>query len=141
MSQNYSMPGHLIRRAQQISNAFFAEECGRYDLTSVQYAALTAIRENPGIDATRLCAIIAFDRSTIGDVLERIEAKGWIRRTPSEADRRARILNLTDAGQVLLEEVEPLVLRVQERLLEPFSRRERTVVLGLLGRLARMGEV
>lgn len=140
MSQNYSKPGHLIRRAHQISNAFFTEECGRYDLTSVQYAALTAIRENPGIDATRLCAIIAFDRSTIGDVLERIEAKGWIRRTPSEADRRARILHLTDSGRALLEEVEPLVLRVQERLLEPFSRKERTVVLGLLGRLARMGE-
>lgn len=140
MSHNYTMPGHLIRRAHQVSNAFFAEECGRYDLTSVQYAALTAIRENPGIDATRLCAIIAFDRSTIGDVLERIEAKGWISRTPSEADRRARILNLTDAGEALLGEVEPMVQRVQERLLEPFSRKERAAVLALLGRLARMDE-
>ena len=38
------MPGHLIRRAQQISTALFAEECAAFDLTSVQYAALAAIR-------------------------------------------------------------------------------------------------
>ncbi|WP_293859613.1 MarR family winged helix-turn-helix transcriptional regulator [uncultured Alsobacter sp.] len=140
MSHIHSMPGHLIRRAQQVSNALFAEECAAFDLTSVQYAALTAIRENPGIDATRLCAVIAFDRSTIGDVLERIEAKGWIRRTPSETDRRARILTLTAAGETLLRDVEPSVQRVQQRLLEPFSKKEQATVLALLERLARMGE-
>ena len=71
----YAMPGHLIRRVQQISSALFAEECGNFDLTSVQYAALVAIRANPQVDATRLSALIAFDRSTLGDVLERLEAR------------------------------------------------------------------
>jgi len=47
----YSKPGHLIRRAQQIAVAIFMEECANFDLTPVQYAALVAIRENPGTDA------------------------------------------------------------------------------------------
>ena len=72
------MPGHLIRRAHQISTALFAEECAGFDLTPVQYAALVAIKANPEVDATRLSALIAFDRSTIGGVLERLEAKGWV---------------------------------------------------------------
>ena len=41
----HAMPGHLIRRAQQIAVAIFMEECAEFDLTPVQYAALVAIRE------------------------------------------------------------------------------------------------
>src|SRR6476659_7893724 len=83
------LPGHLIRRVHQISTAYFTEECGG-DLTAVQYAALVTIGAHPGIDATRLSEIIYFDRSTIGDVLDRMEGKGWILRRPKPADRRIK---------------------------------------------------
>ncbi len=89
------LPGHLIRRVHQVSTAYFAEECGG-DLTAVQYAALVAIGAHPGIDATRLSEIIYFDRSTIGDVLDRMEGKGWIlrrvdtARSAPQAARRCR---------------------------------------------------
>src|ERR1700680_3628354 len=74
------MPGHLIRRAQQISTGLFTEECSRFDLTSVQFAALFVLRAAGELDATRLAELIAFDRSTIGDVVERLESKGWLNR-------------------------------------------------------------
>src|SRR5262245_47087821 len=79
-------PGHLIRRLQQIAVAIFMEECADHDITPVQYAAMVAIRDNPGLDATRIAALIAFDRATLGNVLERLEAKGTIARRPSETD-------------------------------------------------------
>jgi DNA-binding MarR family transcriptional regulator len=97
MEELYEMPGHLIRRAQQISTALFTDECGAFDLTSVQYAALCAIKANPNVDATRLSALIAFDRSTIGDVVERLESKGWISRRSSLQDRRIKLLRLSPA--------------------------------------------
>ena len=75
MDAVYTAPGYLFRRMQQIAVAIFIEECRAYDLTPVQYAALVAIRTHPGIDATRLSAVIAFDRSTLGSVIERLEAK------------------------------------------------------------------
>lgn len=136
MDSLYDMPGHLIRRAQQISTALFAEECAAFDLTSVQYAALVAIKANPDVDATRLSTLIAFDRSTIGGVLERLEAKGWILRTPSPTDRRVKLLRLTLEGERLLRQVEPAVRRVQQRLLEPLAPADRAVMLRLLGQLA-----
>ncbi len=136
MDEIYDMPGHLVRRVQQISSALFAEECAAFDLTSVQYAALVAIRANPDVDATRLSALIAFDRSTIGDVLERLEAKGWIRRHASPADRRVKLLRLSDEGAGILRAVEPAVRRVQERLLEPLAPADRPVMLRLLKQLA-----
>jgi MarR family transcriptional regulator, lower aerobic nicotinate degradation pathway regulator len=136
MDNLYTMPGHLIRRVQQISSALFAEECGSFDLTSVQYAALVAIRANPQVDATRLSALIAFDRSTLGDVLERLEAKGWVQRSSSPNDKRVKLLRLSRQGARLLERVEPAVRRVQERLLAPLAPNERAMMVQLLTRLA-----
>lgn len=132
----YAMPGHLIRRVQQISSALFAEECGNFDLTSVQYAALVAIRANPQVDATRLSALIAFDHSTLGDVLERLEAKGWVLRSSSPSDKRVKLLRLSPEGARVLQRVEPAVRRVQERLLAPLAPSDRARIVRLLAQLA-----
>ncbi len=138
MDDLYQMPGHLIRRAQQIATALFTDECAAFDLTSVQYAALCAIRANPQVDATRLSSLIAFDRSTIGDVLERLEAKGWIVRTASTQDRRIKLVLLSPAGLNLLHQVGPAVRRVQERLLAPLAPQDRGTIIRLLGELAEL---
>ena len=120
------LPGHLIRRLHQVSTAYFAEECGG-ELTAVQYAALVAIDSHPGIDATRLSEIIYFDRSTIGDVLDRIESKGWIRREYTSSDRRIKRLELSSLGQEVLQHVEPGIRRVQDRLLAPLTATSGTI--------------
>ena len=99
MDAVYTAPGYLFRRMQQIAVAIFVEECKAYDLTPVQYAALVAIRTHPGIDATRLSAVIAFDRSTLGSVIERLEAKAYIERKPAHEDKRVKLLHLTRAGR------------------------------------------
>ena len=82
MDAVYTKPGYLFRRMQQIAVAIFVEECRAYDLTPVQFAALVAIQTHPGIDATRLSAVIAFDRSTLGNVIERLETKQYVERKP-----------------------------------------------------------
>src|SRR5918912_1968537 len=135
MNSLYDKPGHLIRSAQQISTALFAEECAEFDLTSVQYAALLAIQTNPGVDATRLSSLIAFDRSTLGDVLERLETRGWVVRHPSPSDKRIKLLRLSQAGSHILAEVEPAVRRVQQKLLAPLSAQDGAKMVTLLARL------
>src|SRR3979409_226432 len=80
MDAVYAAPGYLFRRMQQIAVAIFVEECRAYDLTPVQYAALVAIHTHPGIDATRLSAVIAFDRSSLGNSLERTDSQTFIER-------------------------------------------------------------
>src|SRR3974390_1384917 len=105
MDAVYTAPGYLFRRMQQIAVAIFIEECKAFDLTPVQYAALVAIRNHPGIDATRLSAVIAFDRSTLGSVIERLEAKGHIERRPSSGDKRIKLLYQTRSGAALMREI------------------------------------
>src|SRR5215468_12218473 len=77
---NNDMPGHLARRFQQIAVAVFlaeVEDAG-YDLTPVQYAALAAIKANPGIDQVTLAGLIAYDRTTITGVIDRLVQKGFL---------------------------------------------------------------
>jgi DNA-binding MarR family transcriptional regulator len=117
---------------QQIAVAIFMEECRAFDLTPVQYAALVAIQTHPGIDATRLSATIAFDRSTLGSVIERIEAKGLVERKPSPDDKRIKLLHLTRSGAALLREIVPAVDRAQARMLEPLKPGDRKTLMALL---------
>src|ERR1700743_2987301 len=111
MDAVYTAPGYLFRRMQQIAVAIFMEECRAHDLTPVQYAALIAIRAHPGIDATRLSSVIAFDRSTLGSVIERLETKSYIERKPAPEDKRVKLLYLTKSGANLLRDILPAVER------------------------------
>ena len=83
-------PGHLIRRLQQISFAIFVDQARKFDITPVQYSAIFAIGNHPGIDQTALCNIIAFDRSTIGDAVTRLEKKRLADQTASRLARHCR---------------------------------------------------
>jgi DNA-binding MarR family transcriptional regulator len=131
-------PGHLIRRAQQIAVAIFIEECAAFDLTPVQYAAMVAICENPGIDATRLSAVIALDRSTIGNVLERLEARGLIIRYASPEDKRIKLLKITAQGRTIVKRSTAAVERAQERILAPLQPKDRRTLLDLLSQLVEL---
>jgi len=135
MDAVYTKPGYLFRRMQQIAVAIFVEECRAYDLTPVQYAALVAIRTHPGIDATRLSAVIAFDRSTLGNVIERLEAKQLIERKPSRQDKRVKLLYLTKTGAALLRDIMPSVDRAQARMLQPLKPADRRTLMALLTQL------
>ncbi|MGJ4915340.1 MarR family winged helix-turn-helix transcriptional regulator [Bradyrhizobium sp. HKCCYLRH2060] len=135
MDAVYTKPGYLFRRMQQIAVSIFVEECREFDLTPVQYAALVAIQTHPGIDATRLSAVIAFDRSTLGSVIERLESKGHIERKPSAEDKRVKLLYLTRTGGALLRAIMPAVDRAQARMLAPLKAADRKMLMALLAQL------
>ncbi len=130
-----TMPGHLIRRAHQISSAIFMEECAEQNLTPIQFACLQQLSGQSGLDATRVAAAIAVDRSTLGDVLERMEGRDWIARRPSPEDRRIKLLYITAKGEALLDAVAPAVEATQRRLLAPLAASDRDVFIRLLAQL------
>ncbi len=138
MEQLYRRPGHLIRRAQQIAVAIFMEETEGHDITPVQYAALVAIAAHEELDATRLSALIAFDRSTLGRVLETLEAKGLIQRHALPEDRRVKRLRISRAGRAKLAAVEPAVARAQDRIMAPLPEEERQRFLHALTHLVQV---
>jgi DNA-binding MarR family transcriptional regulator len=138
MSQSYDFahaPGHLIRRAQQIAVAVFAQELAVFDVTPVQFAILNALMDAPGTDQVTLAARVAFDAATSGSVIGRLEAKGWVRREASPQDRRRKLLWLTPKGKKAVLAMAPKVAQVQELILLPLKAQERQQLMDLLAKL------
>jgi MarR family transcriptional regulator, temperature-dependent positive regulator of motility len=138
---NNEMPGHLARRFQQIAVAVFLAEVGEagFDLTPVQYAALSAIRTNPGIDQVTLAGLIAYDRTTITGVVDRLVQKGLLVRHASSRDRRARELQITEAGKRTLRGITPAVEAAQQTMLRGLTEKEGADLMRLLRKAIAAG--
>jgi DNA-binding MarR family transcriptional regulator len=121
----HHMPGHYIRRLQQVAVALFARRLDRYDITPVQYAALAALAHNGTCDQATLAALIGYDRATIGGVIDRLLAKHWVAREASRTDRRMKLVSLTAAGAALVRRVTRDVELVQADLMAPLSAAQR----------------
>lgn len=141
MLEIYEMPGHLIRRLNQVSVSLFMEETAKkgFDLTPVQYASLSAIEAKPGLDQATLANHIAYDRVTIGGVVDRLVQKELVRRDTNPRDRRARELYLTEKGEETLKEIRPVVWHMQTLLLEGLDAQEQKLFLSLLRKVAEAG--
>ncbi|MEY2952874.1 MAG: hypothetical protein RLZZ401_961 [Pseudomonadota bacterium] len=127
-----ALPGHAIRPLHQISVAIFMQEAEAHGVTPVQYAAMQTVGNCPGIDQRTLASTIGFDTSTIGGVIDRLEARGLVLRNASPDDRRVRQLTLTAEGVALLAAATPAMLRAQERMVEPLLPRERVEFMRML---------
>ncbi len=127
-----AQPGHAIRRLHQISVGIFHQETEDLNVTPVQYAILQTVRDQPGCDQRTLAGRIALDTSTTAGVVDRLEARGLLRRRVSPEDRRVRLLALTPAGELLLAQTQPGMARTQERILEPLNPEQRQQFMALL---------
>lgn len=132
-----SLPGHRIRRLHQIAVAIFLQETEPHGLTPVQYAALQSVANEPGLDQRTLARSIGLDTSTVGGVVDRLEARGLLTRNASPSDRRVRLLTPTDAGHALLLAALASMLRAQQRMLAPLHEPERAEFLRLLDVLVK----
>lgn len=129
-------PGFLVRRLQQSAVAIFLKEMSAagHDLTPVQYAVLSAVRASPGPDQATLAGLVALDQATLGGVVSRLLKKGFLTRRIKETDRRSRLLVITEKGLAELEACEPVVDRVQNRILAGLSAPEREQFMDLLAK-------
>lgn len=141
VKETSEMPGHLARRFQQIAVAVFlaeVEDAG-FDLTPVQYAALAAIKANPGIDQVTLAGLIAYDRTTITGVIDRLVQKGLVVRRESSRDRRARELEITDEGKRTFRGITPAVEAAQRMMLRGLTEKESAELMRLLRKAIAAG--
>ena len=141
MTEIYNMAGHLIRRLNQISVAVFSDRMNtlNVEMTPVQFAALSTIKATPFIDQVSLARAIAYDKATLGAIVDRLEQKGLIMRPVSSTDRRSRVLSITPAASELLELITPEVLALQNDILCGLSEEEKSQLLTLLHKTTDAG--
>ena len=123
-------PIHLLHRAGQCAGDVFAAEIGDTDLTPRQYAVLHSVSQNEGLSQTDLVQHTGVDRSTLADIVRRMLKKGLLQRRRTKEDARAYAVKLTEEGWRVLKAAEPVVKRVDERILSALPAKQREQLLG-----------
>jgi DNA-binding MarR family transcriptional regulator len=131
-----AMPGHLLRRCQQIAIAIFLEECAIHELTPLQFAVLQTLNNSGAQDQVTLGGATAMDRSSTALVVFKLEQRGLLRRARSREDKRAKIVRISARGRKLLKVALPAVEAAQQRIVAPLDATESQQLMALLQKLA-----
>lgn len=118
-------PIHLLHRAGQCASDIFTAEMGDAGLTPRQFAILLTVAQNEGVSQTDLVERTGVDRSTLADIVRRMLRKGLLQRRRTRNDARAYAVKLTEEGWRVLRAAEPMVRRVDDRILGILPTRQR----------------
>ena len=94
------------------------------------------IQANAGLNQTSLGRALGIDRSTVVAVIDKLEGRGLVDRTPAPGDRRSYALRLSESGGALLKRARGLVTAHEARIANDLSSGEQAQLIALLSRLA-----
>lgn len=130
-------PGHLLRRAQQFANDLYTNEVESSGLTQRQFAVLFAVDQQEGVSQTALVRATGIDRSTLADMIVRMQNKDLLARKRTDEDQRANSVRITTAGRRALRQAMPAVLRSEQRILDALPARLRADFIKALTLIAK----
>lgn len=131
---------HLLHRAQQMAANRSAQALRDAGITLRQFSVLAAASGEDGPSQSRLVELTGIDRSTLADMLARMEQSGLIERQQSEEDARAKSVALTKHGQAALDVAAPAVREADEALIALLAKNRRNAFLDLLSTLITSSE-
>ena len=127
--------GFLLRRAHQRHVALFTAGVPHAELTPTQFTALLKTVQLGRITQNHLGRLAAMDPATIQGVVQRLIARGLIRRGRDPMDRRTAVLEPTEAGVALISSAVPCAQQAHDAALAPLSPEERVQLLALLRKM------
>lgn len=129
----HKSPSHLLHRAQQIASNHSAVALKNAGLTLRQFSVLAALSGNEGVSQSDLVSATGIDRSTLADMVARMERAGLIKRTASKTDARAKSVSLMAKGRKALEKAQPAVAAADAALFEALPKtKQDALVTGLV---------
>lgn len=132
--------GLLMKRALQSIRQTIDRELAPHDLTQAQWLPLVRIAHGGCTTIAALARDQAIDPGAMTRAVDRLEAKGLLRRERSAPDRRVVTLVLTDTGRAAAALVPPVAVQVLNAHLAGFSPAEWQQLIGLLTRLLANGD-
>jgi len=126
---------HLLHRAGQCAGDIFAGEITGSDLTPRQYAVLLVISKNDGISQTGLVNETGIDRSTLADIMRRMQKKGMVKRKRTKTDARTYAVGLTAKGKKTLDRSTPAAKKADAKILAALPVKDRNSLLSALERI------
>lgn len=132
-------PSHLLHRAEQLAADRFTQLVGD-TIKLREFIILAAISEQPGLSQSDLGRIVGVDRSTFADTMAKMEARGWVVRTPSTSDGRAYSVLLGQAGGTMLSATAQHARAADAAILDLLPRTKARSLVGTLTKLTKLAD-
>ena len=127
--------GYQLRRAQSAIFQDFFEKIAEDGLTPGRHGLLMLIDQNAGLSQTDLASATGIDRTSMVAILDKLEAKGWVKRQRSREDRRRHQIDLTPQGKTLLKQLWPKILQHEAEVCQRLTSQEIPTLLRLLEKI------
>lgn len=114
----------------------FDERVRGLGLTGPQARLLLSLQRNPHENQAYYAERLEIEPITLTRIIDRLEDAGWVERQSDPADRRARILHLTDKSRGIVARLQASVEALFEDMLAGFDADERALFANLLERIA-----
>jgi DNA-binding MarR family transcriptional regulator len=127
--------GFNLRCAQLALFQHFGATVGQEGISVPQFGTLLLIEANPDISQSTIAHALRFDRSTLVQIIDRLEDRGLVERHVSPTDRRSHALRITDAGAGMLTELKEQAIAHEDDVAAELSPDERARLIELLRKL------
>ncbi len=117
--------GFQVRVVTTRANQLFEELTGQNAITARQYGALLTLHQRGSMTLTELADAISVDRSTLTEMVRRLQRAGLITRAGNGQDRRSAVVALSPEGEAAVAQLTPGAAKVQDLLLAPLGPAER----------------
>ena len=124
---------YLLNRIVNRLNQNLAEDLKAIGVSLQHYRVLAVLVAGEGRTINELAVYTVTDQSTLSKLLDRMEAKGLVRRRPDSSDGRAVNIHLTARGRKAYAEILPLALNHYERAIKGLTKPERRALVDTLG--------
>lgn len=117
--------GFLLNDVARLLRTTYDRRVRALGLTRSQWWVLTHLFRADGVTQSELADTLEVEKPTLGRLLDRLEAKGWVRRETDANDRRARRVHLTDSAEPALTTMRAIAAEVRRDAMSGLSADER----------------
>ena len=129
----------IIRDMLEISRCgvqYRSDNLAQFGLKSLHASYLTEICANPGISQDRLARIICINKSNVARQVAVLEEDGFVRRVPSEADKRVMELYPTEKTLEILPQITHILMCWENCITQDLSNEEKECLSSLLSKMS-----
>ena len=109
--------GFLLTDTARLLRRLIDRRLQPFRLTRAQWAILAMLDSRDGLSQSELADELEIERSTVGRLIDHVEANGWIERRPMPSDRRLWLVHLTDRAKPMIGEIMEVVLATRAEML------------------------
>ncbi len=127
--------GYLLNDTSRLLRRRFEQRAKGYNITSAQWRAMAQLSRHDGLTQVALAHLLEIEPMSVCRLIDRMEAGDFVKRLPDPADKRAKLVYLTEKSRALLDVMRVVAMDVYEDAFEGFDEEERSGLVNALNRI------